>query len=174
MAANAAGTNVIIGHGLLRKPEIAARIQELSKAMLNSADITAQRVMLELGRVAFGDIRGIYDQESRLRPVHEFDDDAAATIAGIETETRTERGLEQVDEETGLVIKERVTVTTHKVRRYEKTAALAILAKHFKIIGDEGSGLNALASALADRLKLARQRKQELIEHETIDQHIQR
>ncbi len=35
---------------------------------------------------------------------------------------------------------------------------MTLLAKHYKIVGDEGDGVNALASALADRLKMARNR----------------
>lgn len=45
-----------------------------------------------------------------------------------------------------------------KIRRADKMAALTLLAKHFKLVGDEDEGVNKLAGALADRLNAARQR----------------
>jgi hypothetical protein len=38
---------------------------------------------------------------------------------------------------------------------------VTLLAKHYKIVGDEGDGVSALASALADRLKTARRRTED-------------
>ena len=156
---------------LMANPEIAARISELTNKGLTNADITAERVMLELGRLAFADVRNVYDKRGNLLPVHEFDDDAAATIAGIEAERKTVKkervarvdmvsGEPEIDD-TGAPIYDEVLVETvvHKVKRYDKTAPLTVLAKHFKIVGDEGEGLNAVASALADRLKTARKRQ---------------
>ncbi len=146
-------------------PEVKARIRELNEMSLKASDITAQRVMLELGRVAFADIRKVFNADGSLIPIHELDDDAAASIAGIEHETRTERGPKklEMDLATGEMVETRdvTNVRTAKIKRFNKDAALGTLAKHFKIVGDEGDGVNALASALADRLKTARKRTDE-------------
>jgi phage terminase small subunit len=157
-AAEACGYNPAHGRRVLELPEVAARVRELNEMTLKAADITAARVMLELARVAFSDIRRIYDAEGRLLPIHEFDADAAASIAGLETEERMERDGTEVDLATGEEKPRFIKVRTHKVKRFSKDAALTTLAKHFKIVGDEGDGVNALASALADRLKTARKR----------------
>ena len=126
--------------------------------MLTLADVTAQRVMLELARVAFSDIRKIVDPVTgNLVPIQDL-------------ETRYEKDGESV-----------TRVAVAKVRRYDKTPALAILARHFKIIGDDdASGVNALANALADRLKLARERtralpgaNQEISDARIIQDHVQ-
>lgn len=158
---------------LLQRSDVAARVQELNEAMITKADITAERVMLELGRVAFADLRSIYDDKGNLLLPSEMDDDAAATIAGLEHKVESVRrkkvpkldadGEQMVDIVTGDLIFEDETVTTSivKVKRYDKNPALGTLAKHFKIVGDEGDGLNAIASALADRLKSARKREGE-------------
>ena len=143
---------------LVKRPEILARIQELNDAKLKAADVTAARVMLELARVGFADIRNIFDDNGALRGVHELDIDAAATIAGVEVETRTERDGWEIDLATGEKTPRYISVRTTKIKRYDKNPALLTLAKHFKIIGDENEGVNALASALAERLKAARQR----------------
>ena len=139
--------------------------------MLTLADVTAQRVMLELARVAFSDIRKIVDPVTgNLVPIQDLDIDTAAGISGIDVETRYEKDGESV-----------TRVAVAKVRRYDKTPALAILARHFKIIGDDdASGVNALANALADRLKLARERtralpgaNQEISDARIIQDHVQ-
>ncbi len=129
------------------RTDIAARIQEIWQAQFDEANITPERVMRELERIAFQDIRPIFDSEGNLKPIHELDDDVAATIASVDVETRWEGKGDDA-----------VPVFTKKVRRVDKMAALSILARHFKIVGDDNDGVNALANALADRLKAARQR----------------
>lgn len=137
------------GHRLLQRPEIAARIAELDKKLLDKADITAERVMLELGRLAFADVRGLYDESGRLRAVHELDDDVAATIAGIEVDTV---------ETSGGKGKPTTTVRTAKVKRFEKAGALKVLAQHFKIVGNEIDEAVSAALAIAERMEKARAR----------------
>lgn len=149
------------GTKLLGQPEIAERVRELNDAMLKASDITAARVMLELGRIGFSDVRQVFDDKGNLIPIHELSDDAAAAIAGVEHETKWETTTElELDLETGemVKVKHRIEARTVKIKRHSKDNALGLLAKHFKIVGDEGDGVNALASALADRLKTARKR----------------
>lgn len=154
------------GSMLAARPEVQARIAELNDSKLRAADITAERVMLELGRVAFADVRKVFRDDGTLIPIHELSDDAAASIAGIEHETHVKISpkvtRKEIDlatgEETEVTENEITHVRTAKIKRFDKNNALTVLAKHYKIIGDEGDGVNALASALADRLKLARKR----------------
>jgi phage terminase small subunit len=137
------------GHAatLLSRPAIANRIREITGQAMNAADITPERVMREIGRVAFQDVRDLFDDNGDLLPVHMLNDDVAATVAGIDVETRYEGKGDNA-----------VPVTVKKIRRVDKMTALNTLAKHFKIIGDEGDGVSALASALADRLNNAKRR----------------
>lgn len=139
-----------MGASILARPEVAARITEIAQQALDMADINAQRVMLELGRIAFGDVRRVFNDRGELKPVHEIDDDTAGCISAIEFEDVT-RGAGQ----------NAVTVRVGKIKRWDKNPALNTLAKHFKLVGDEGDGVNALASALADRLNTARKRMDE-------------
>jgi phage terminase small subunit len=122
-------------------------VKAANLAKVQAANITAQRVMQELGRIAFSDIRRVFTSTGDLKPIHELDDDTAAAIASVDSETRREGRGEDA-----------TPVTTKKVRTVDKMAALSLLAKHFKIVGDEGDGVNALASALADRLDRAHRR----------------
>lgn len=147
-----------VGQQLMLVPEVRERIAELSETQLQASDITAQRVMLELGRIAFSDVRKVFREDGQLIPVHELDDDAAAAIQGIEHETHVLVGRKELNLATGEMEPTITQVRTAKIKRANKDAALQTLAKHFKLIGDEGDGVNALANALADRLKTARRR----------------
>jgi phage terminase small subunit len=163
-AAVAAGYEPTHCSKLMARPEVLARIQELNDAMLTNADITAQRVMLELGRVAFADVRKVYAADGSLLPVCELDDDTAAVVSAFKHEQTSTRSKEKVmNLDTGEMeeVETVQRVRTTEVKRYDKTPALGILAKHFKLVGDEGDGVNALASALADRLQTARKRNKQ-------------
>ena len=158
-ASRAVGIKPAVGSGWLFRKDVAARVRELNDKQLKAHDITAARVMMELARVSFADIRGIVGPDGRLKAIEEMDDDTAASVAGIEVETRFERAGTEIDLATGEKVPKFVSVQVTKVKRYDKVPALNILAKHFKLVGDEGDGVNALANALADRLKGARARR---------------
>jgi phage terminase small subunit len=147
----------IQGANLLCYPEVKARCRELNERQLRRRDISAERTLHELARVSFSDIRKIVDPDTgQLRPPNEWDDDTAASIASFTVETRKERDGSEVDLATGEMTPRFISVTTTKIRRYDKVPALGILAKHFKLVNDEGDGVNALASALSDRLNAAK------------------
>ena len=145
LAAAAAGLPTHLRAG--DRPEVVARVQEIWGMAMAAANLTPERVMRELERIAFQDIRPIFDGDGNLKPIHMLDDDTAASIASVDVEVKwSGRGDDAVP------------VTTKKVRRVDKMAALGLLARHFKIVGDDNEGVNALASALAERLKSARNR----------------
>jgi phage terminase small subunit len=53
------------GNRLLRRPEIAARIDELQREAGARAEITADRVIIEIGRVAFGNLAAFIEWKSK-------------------------------------------------------------------------------------------------------------
>ena len=148
---------------LLKDPRIAKRIQEIQAAEFQDLGITAERVKEELARVAFASAAGLFDEEGRLIPVHELPDDVAATITGIDVEVQQKM---RKDEDGNLVAED---VVTKKIKRADKMAALALLARHFKIVGAEDDGVNQLATALADRLNRAKRRMGEDFPLEDVD-----
>lgn len=153
------GVNKPQAWALAHKPEVQARVQELIEQRFSKVSITAERTMKELARIAFADIRDLYDENGDLLPVHMLSDDAAATVARIEVEIEARESDEPGDSDDPKARGARTLVVTKKIRQSDKMAALALLARHFKIVGEEGDGLNALANALADRLKSARRRE---------------
>ena len=128
-------------------PRVQKRAQELIRTKFERKNITGDRVMTELARLAFASAKDMFDPKTgEMLSIHDMDDDTAATVVGFDVEERVEgRG----DSATTFKVK--------KVRRGDKLGALTILAKHFKLVNDN-DGVNALAGALADRLNAAKKR----------------
>jgi len=146
-AAEEAGLSTYSGYSLLNRPEVGGRIEEILQQRFAKASITADRVMKELARIAFADPRQLYDENGDLVPIPELTDDAAALIAGVKVEV-IGRGRGE----------DREMVVTKNIKMADKMGALTLLARHFKIVGEDSDGVNVLANALADRLKNARMR----------------
>ena len=107
-----------IGGENLQKPEIQKAIQAGMESRGKRLEITAERVILELARIAFADTRKLYDADGNLRPIHELEDDIAACVGGVR--------VKQVDGQT----------TTTDVKVWPKDKALDLLAKHFALFTD--------------------------------------
>ncbi len=103
----------------LTKPHITARIQQLRVEMGKAFNITRERIAQEYARLAFGDIRKIFKEDGSLLMPHEWDDDTAASIAGIDTDELFE-GVGREREQVGV---------TKKVKLSDKRAALDSLVK---------------------------------------------
>lgn len=74
------------GWRLMRKAEISAAIADRAKAVANKADVTAERVLREYARLAFGDPRSVADwgpDGVALRPSSELTDEQAALIESV-------------------------------------------------------------------------------------------
>lgn len=124
-----AKTAQVQGSRLLSNAMIAEAVEKGRNKLTEKAGITAQRVLEEIGRIAFSDVRSLYDTNGHLKDIHELDDDTAATIAGIEIEV--ERGKTKSGEE------ETVITRTHKIKRWDKNRALDTLAKHFGLVKEK-------------------------------------
>ncbi len=69
---------------LLRNAKIAAAIQSQKKARSTRTEITQDRVLKELARIGFFDIRKLVNADGTPKPITELDDDTAAAIAGLD------------------------------------------------------------------------------------------
>lgn len=123
------------GPRLLRNAQVKAAVEAGQAKVHAKLEISAGRVLQELARVGFADIRRLFDEHGNLRPICELDDDTAAAIASIEVE-------EVVSGD-----KTKTKTVTRKIRRHDKNAALTTLARHFRLIGDriELTGANGEA-----------------------------
>lgn len=73
-----------IGEENLKKPDIAAAIKVEMDKRAERTEITQDKVVRELAKLGFFDIRKLLDSEGNPIPLHNLDDDTAAAIAGLE------------------------------------------------------------------------------------------
>lgn len=124
-AGYSAKTAHVIGHELLRKPEIAEAVSIAQHERGQRTEITADRVLKELARIAFFDIRKLYAEDGSLKKPHELDDDTAAALVGIDTQETSTGG-----EDAAIII-------TRKAKVIERTAALTLAMRHLGMLKDK-------------------------------------
>ncbi len=137
-------TAMSIGSENLSKPEIAIAVAEGKAVQLQSAGLSAARVLEELRRLAFNDMRGFYDANGNLKPIHDLNEEQGASLAGMEVIIKNAKAGDGVTDE------------IHKFKVWDKTRALEMLAKHFKLLTDVMKIEDA--NATIDRLTAARNR----------------
>lgn len=125
-----------VGHENLKKPEIAKAIQEAQAKRSDRTEITQDRVLQELARIGFADIRkavawgrspvdteaseaepnglGVYPVE--LMPSSQVDDDTAAAISEVS-----------------------LTQTGVKLKMHDKLSALEKIARHLGMLNGSGA-----------------------------------
>lgn len=113
------------GSRLLTHVEIAAAVQAATSKQLGTAELSAVRVLEEYRRLAFSDVRNLFDAEGNLVPIHALSAEVASALASVEVvKKNVAAGDGKVD-------------TIHKVRVWDKTKALDSLAKHFGLLIDK-------------------------------------
>lgn len=135
------------GTRLLGKAQIAKAVADAQAKRLARLDLTADRVLQEIARIAFSDIRTWFTAEGKLRPIHELPTDVAAALGSVEVRReRTRRDGEAVTEEDVV-----------KLKAWDKPRALDMLAKHFGLVrerhehtGRDGSPLRLASDADID------------------------
>jgi phage terminase small subunit len=137
-------------YDLLRNPQVEARVAELKAAQFRRLHMSADEVLLELARIGRSDLRKVFDANGNLKPLHELDDDTAAAIASVEvTEKRQNvRKLKDPDEGEDQLVNEVESI--RKIRAWDKTKALDILAKHHGLFEQDNRQAGA---AIADAFK---------------------
>lgn len=115
------------GPALLGKTWVAQAIESGKARLSKRTAATADRVIQELAAIAFHDSRRLYRDDGTLKEPHELDDETAAVLAGLEVEQLFEgRGESRT-----------LVGRLHKVKRWDKTKALELLARHFGMLSDQ-------------------------------------
>lgn len=125
------------GSRLLSKAEVAQAVAERADRVTAKAEVTVERIVQEAAAIAFHDARKLFRDDGTLKDPHELDDETAAAIAGLEVEELFE-GRGKAREHVGRL---------HKVKRWEKTKALELLAKYRKMF-DDAPKVNVNAGAI--------------------------
>ncbi|MBI3145010.1 MAG: terminase small subunit, partial [Pseudogulbenkiania sp.] len=73
------------GSQLLQHPAVIALMAKRWHEIREEASIDRERVLKELGRLAFADIRQLYDERGALKPPHEWGDAIAAAVTSLDS-----------------------------------------------------------------------------------------
>ena len=110
---------------LLSKVDIQALITKGQAKHLAQADLTATRVLEEMRRLAFSDVRDLFDKAGNLRPIHTLTAEQSACISGLEVIIKNAKAGDGI------------TDTIHKVKVWDKPKVLDMLGKHFGILTEQ-------------------------------------
>jgi len=116
-------------HKLLKNAEIQGEIQRNMQKRAARTEVTQERVVNELARIGFSDLREVADWDEsgqQWKSSDELTDDAAASIKDIKftTERRRDRNGDTID-----------TVNAH-MAMHDKRGALELLGRHLGIFKD--------------------------------------
>jgi phage terminase small subunit len=112
---------------LLKKANIQAQIAKLRDKSLAKLEISRERVLAEIAKIAFLDPRKFFNSDGSVKQPGEIDDDTAASLAGLEVCELFEGAGEQ-KHAYGLL---------KKIRIADKRSALELLGKHLKLFTDK-------------------------------------
>ncbi len=138
-------------HGvrLLANARVAAEIAARTSKQMARAELSAVRVLEELRRLAFADPRDLFDEQGNLRPVHTLTAEQASAIASMEVVIKNAKAGDGV------------TDTIHKIKTWDKTKTLDLLARHFALLHDHVTVDVVDWAAIAATLAAARRRVEE-------------
>jgi phage terminase small subunit len=121
---------------LLQHPIVSLTVVNLQDQHRHRHSVTIDRVVAEYVKLAFLDIRKVFDEDGNLKPIHEMDDDTAAAISGLEVEKVISK-----------IVGEDLQSHTHKIKLSDKKGALDSLAKYLGMFND-GVTLNVSTQPL--------------------------
>lgn len=143
-----------IGPQLLGKTHIADAIQQCMTKRADRLDIDADNVLQEIAKLAFSDVRNVFDEHGALIPVHKMEPKVSAAVSSIKFTTKTIPGAEAAEVE-----------HVAEIKFWDKGASLERLGKHLKLFNEVGSKENPFClDDLTEEQLLARiaMRKKEL------------
>ena len=120
-------------HDLLTIPDVQARVAELQEEKAKSLAVTGARVIEELARVGFGNLRRLVEWSGsgvKMLDCDEVGEDAQRSVVSVKQTVRT-RGRGE----------DATTTTETEIKIHDKVKALELLARHTGVIKDPKLGL---------------------------------
>jgi phage terminase small subunit len=118
----------VTGSRLLRNAKVAQRIAPKHGQRLEKLEISADRVVAEIGRIAFFDPRKLFNEDGSPRDIKDLDDDTASAVAGLEV-------VELFDGSEG--DQKHVTGLMKKIKLADKLKALELAGRYLKLFTDK-------------------------------------
>lgn len=137
------------GSKLLTNTNVVAYIDKRMKEREKRTEITQDRVLQELAKLGFFDVRKLFDSEGKPVGVAELDDETAACIAGLDVMEAYE-GTGENKEFVGYI---------RKYKLADKIKALELLGRHLGMFKDKvelSGGIDTEKSKLDELLRQMR------------------
>lgn len=115
---------------LLTLRKVSEAVEAAMKDREERTHITQDRVLQELARIAFFDIRKLYREDGTLKNPGELDDDAAAVLAGVDVVEQQTVSMEDGE-------LKRTPTFTKKAKVFDKGAALTLAMRHLGMLIDK-------------------------------------
>jgi len=131
---------------LMKNPKVRKFIESHMHKAEKHAEITVSQIIQEIGRLAFTDIGGLFDDDNNLKNVKDWPIELRRAVSSVEIDALFD-GQGQDREQIG---------ETKKVKLWDKTKALEMLGRWRKLFTDKFELHDK--SSLAERLKKARER----------------
>ncbi|AUQ74767.1 terminase small subunit [Phaeobacter piscinae] len=126
------------GYQLLQKTSVMEAVRDAQEARSKRTEITQDKVLQELAKVAFSDLRKVLTTGGALIDAQDWEDDVAGFVSSVEV---VKKPSGEYDEDGNPIIDH-----VHKIRAWDKMAALEKLGKHLGMFVDrskvEHSGPN--------------------------------
>lgn len=127
---------------LLKNNKVTTRIKELHDMHLKKHEVTVDRIVAELEKLAFLDVRKLFNDDGNLRPLSELDNHTAAAIVSLEVEELFE-GKGEDREHIG---------RTRKIKIADKKGSLDSLARVFGAFKDKVHVIEEDYESMVERL----------------------
>ena len=114
------------GSQQLMNPKVRAEIAKKTGKVFTKLEISAERVLEEIAKLAFFDPRKLFESDGSPKQLHELDDETAMAVAGFEFVELFE-GTGDQKHAYGLLKKYKLT---------DKRASLELLGKYLKLFTD--------------------------------------
>src|ERR1700748_1709972 len=111
-------TAVVQASQMLASEEVENYLNELREKLAEKTGISQEKVLQEIAKIAFSDIRNYYQDDNNLKPICDLEDNEAAALASVKSYEETLPGTAIV----GGINKE--------IKLYDKLAGLEKLARH--------------------------------------------
>lgn len=110
------------GSRLLTKINVQQYLNTKKQKAAAKFEISHERTLQEIGKIAYSNIKSLFNEDGSLKKISDMTDEEACLLSSVE-----------VDE----IISEKKKIgETRKVKLWDKTKGLEMLAKHFKIYSD--------------------------------------
>ena len=110
------------GSRLLTNVAVGQAIAAGKSRQLESADISATRILEEMKRIALVDVREFFDEHGCAKPMRELSADQGSALAGFEVLIKNAKAGDGV------------TDTIHKFKLWDKPRVLEMFCKHFGLL----------------------------------------